>query len=58
MEEIVKPYHINMIHETSSVLKSETLISDDNICDILSYLTDESIITKREVDTFVYTAGV
>jgi hypothetical protein len=58
IEEIVRPYHINMIHETASVLKSETLISDDNICDILSYLTDESIITKHEVDTFVYTAGV
>lgn len=54
MEEIVKPYHIKMIRETASVLKSETPISADNICDIMSYLTDETFITKHEVDTFVY----
>jgi hypothetical protein len=60
MEEIVKPYpgkHRSLIRETTGVLKSETPISEDNICDILSYLTDETVITKHEVDTFVY-AGV
>jgi hypothetical protein len=60
MKEIVKPYpgkHRSLIRETTGVLKSETPISEDNICDILSYLTDETVITKHEVDTFVY-AGV
>jgi hypothetical protein len=51
---VVNPYTISLIRETINVLKDQTPIVDDNICDILSFLNDEKLMTKHQVDSEIY----
>ena len=51
---IVKPYNLSLILEAIYVIKDNTPIVDDNICDILSFLNDETHFTKHQVDTEIY----
>lgn len=51
---IVKPYNLSLILEAIYVIKDKTPIVDDNICDILSFLNDETHFTKHQVDTEIY----
>ena len=56
-KQIVEPYQMNhllMMRDAIYVLKHETPISEDNICDIMSYLTDEVVISKHQVDKIIY----
>jgi hypothetical protein len=52
--QIVKPYNLSLIMESIYVIKDNTPIVDDNICDILSFLNDEKHFTKHQVDTEIY----
>ncbi len=52
--QVVKPYNLSLIMESIYVIKDKTPIVDDNICDILSFLNDETHFTKHQVDTEIY----
>jgi hypothetical protein len=52
--QVVKPYNLSLIMEAIYVIKDNTPILDDNICDILSFLNDEKHFTKHQVDTEIY----
>jgi hypothetical protein len=54
IKHIVKPYNLSLILEAIYVIKDNTPIVDDNICDILSFLNDEKYFTKHQVDTEIY----
>jgi hypothetical protein len=54
IKNVVKPYHKSLILEAIYAIKDNTPIVDDNICDILSFLNDESYFTKHQVDSEIY----
>ena len=51
---VVKPYNKSLILEAIYVIKNNTPIVDDNICDILSFLNDEKYFKKHQVDSEIY----
>ena len=51
---VVKPYNKSLIIEAMYVIKNKTPMVDDNICDILSFLNDETYFTKHQVDSEIY----
>jgi hypothetical protein len=51
---VVKPYNLSLLIEAIYVIKNKTPIVDDNICDILTFLNDETYFTKHQVDSEIY----
>ena len=54
MNEVVIPRKREYIASIINTLQTETILVDDNICDILSFLKKPDMITKHSVDTMVY----
>jgi hypothetical protein len=54
IKNVVKPYNKSLILEAIYVIKDNTPIVDDNICDILSFLNDEKYFKKHQVDSEIY----
>ena len=54
MNEVVIPRKREYIASIINILQTETILVDDNICDILSFLNKHDIITRHSVDTMVY----
>lgn len=54
MNEVVIPRKREYISNIIDTLQTETILVDDNICDILSFLNKHEMITKHSVDTMVY----
>lgn len=54
MNEVVIPRKREYISNIIDTLQTETILVDDNICDILSFLNKHDMITKHSVDTMVY----
>uniref|UniRef100_A0A6C0E5Z4 Uncharacterized protein n=1 Tax=viral metagenome TaxID=1070528 RepID=A0A6C0E5Z4_9ZZZZ len=54
MNEFVIPRKRDYIASIINILQTETILVDDNICDILSFLNKHDMITKHSIDTMVY----
>jgi len=54
MNEVVIPRKREYIASIINTLQTETILVDDNICDILSFLNKHNMITKHSIDTMVY----
>jgi len=54
MNEVVIPRKREYIASVINILQTETILVDDNICDILSFLNKHDMITRHSVDTMVY----
>ena len=54
MKEVIIPRKREYIASIIDTLQTETILVDDNICEILSFLNKPDMITKHSVDTMVY----
>ena len=54
MNEVVIPRKLEYIASIIDTLQTETILVDDNICEILSFLNKHDMITRHSVDTMVY----
>lgn len=53
-KKVVKAYHKSLLLEAIWVIKDNTPIVNDNICDILSFLNDEKYFSKHQIDDEIY----
>jgi hypothetical protein len=54
LNNVVIPRKREYIASIIDTLQTQTILVDDNICDILSFLNKTDMITKHSVDTMVY----
>ena len=54
LNNVVIPRKREYIASIIDTLQTQTILVDDNICDILSFLNRADMITKHSVDTMVY----
>jgi hypothetical protein len=54
INKVVIPRKLEYIATIIDTLQTQTILVDDNICDILSFLNRADMITRHSVDTMVY----